>query len=169
MNTTLRQEIFAIGYSNAGEEYTTATIDFGGSGELGNAVYDENEIRDGAVSNARIDARGDSTNPGGLNYTFIVNNSQGGNDSGSITLSAADIGTPALYVGQRISIVSGLGVGQYGEITVDHLYSNYLLGQSIHSFSHFSISAFPYYFFYLKLFLHHLPFFINYLFLHWYF
>jgi hypothetical protein len=114
---TLRQEIFAIGYSNAGEDYTTATIDFGGSGELGNAVYDENEIRDGAVSNARIDARGDSTNPGGLNYTFIVNNSQGGNDSGSITLSAADIGTPALYVGQRISIVSGLGVGQYGEIT----------------------------------------------------
>ena len=114
---TLRQEIFAMGYSNAGQNYTTATVEFGGSGELGFAEYVSDELRDGAISNVRVDARGDSTVPGGLNYTYIVNNAQSGTDQGNIVLSAADIGTPEIYVGQRISIISGLGVGQYGEIT----------------------------------------------------
>jgi len=113
---TLKQEIFAIGYSHAGQDYSAATIEFGGSGELGNAVFDTDEIRDGAVANIRIQARGDSSIPGGLNYQFIVNNAQQGN-TGSIRLSAADVGEPSLYVGQRISIISGLGVGQYAEIT----------------------------------------------------
>ena len=113
---TVRQEIFAIGYSNAGQDYTTASIKFGGSGELGFAEFDSNEFRDGAIGSVRVDARGDSTVPGGLNYTYIVNNAQNGG-VGSITLSAADIGTEDIYLGQRISIISGLGVGQYAEIT----------------------------------------------------
>ena len=113
---TLKQEIFAVGYDHAGEGYTTADIEFGGSGELGLANYDADEIRDGAVSNVRILAAGDSTAPGGLNYTYIVNSAQDG-DTGQIRLSAADIGTSALYVGQRISIIAGVGVGQYAEIT----------------------------------------------------
>jgi hypothetical protein len=113
---TIRQEIFALGYSHAGQDYSTASIEFGGSGELGFGEYDPDEIRDGAVANVRIQARGDSTIPGGLNYTYIVNNAQEGGP-GSIRLSAADIGTPELYIGQRISIISGLGVGQYAEIT----------------------------------------------------
>ena len=113
---TLRQEIFAVGYDHAGQDYTTASVEFGGSGELGLANYDANEIRDGAISNVRIKAAGDSTAPGGLNYTYIVNNAQDG-DTGQIRLSAADIGTPELYVGQRISIIAGVGVGQYAEIT----------------------------------------------------
>ena len=113
---TTRQEIFALGYSHAGQDYTNATIEFGGSGELGYGIYDSNEIRDGAIANARIKAAGDSSAPGGLNYTYIVNNAQEGDDI-SIVLSAADIGTAANYVGQRISIISGIGVGQYAEIT----------------------------------------------------
>ena len=113
---TIKQEIFAVGYSHAGQDYTNANITFGGSGELGKAEFSATEIRDGAVSNVRVKARGDSSIPGGLNYTFIVNNTQGG-DTGQIILSAADIGTPELYVGQRITIVSGLGVGQYAQIT----------------------------------------------------
>ena len=113
---TLKQEIFALGYSHAGQDYSTANITFGGSGELGLARYDASEIRDGAISNARVLARGDSSIPGGLNYSFIVNNAQNGN-TGQIRLAQADIGTPELYVGQRIVIISGLGVGQYAEIT----------------------------------------------------
>lgn len=113
---TLKQEIFAVGYDHAGQDYSTASVEFGGSGELGLATYDANEIRDGAVSNVRIQAAGDSTAPGGLNYTYVVNNAQDG-DTGQIRLSAADIGTPELYVGQRISIIAGVGVGQYAEIT----------------------------------------------------
>ena len=113
---TVRQEIFALGYSNAGQTYSTASVEFGGSGELGFAEFVSDEFRDGAISSVRVDARGDSTIPGGLNYTFIVNNAQGGG-TGSITLSAADIGTPDIYIGQRISIISGVGVGQYAEIT----------------------------------------------------
>ena len=114
---TLKQEIFALGYSHAGQDYTTASIEFGGSGALGLARYDANELRDGAISDIRVLARGDSSIPGGLNYTYIVNNAQEGTNEGSIRLSAADIGTPENYIGQRLTIISGLGVGQYGEIT----------------------------------------------------
>jgi hypothetical protein len=113
---TTEQEILAIGYDHAGQDYSTASITFGGSGELGKAVFEADEIRDGAISNVRVNARGDSTIPGGLNYTFIVNNAQGGNET-RIRLSAADIGTAEQYIGQRIVIVTGLGVGQYAEIT----------------------------------------------------
>jgi hypothetical protein len=113
---TLRQEIFAVGYSHAGQDYTSAgtSIEFGGSGELGVGRY--SEVRDSAVSNVRVKARGDSSIPGGLNYTYVVNNAQEGG-TGGIRLAQADIGTPELYIGQRIVIQSGLGVGQYAEIT----------------------------------------------------
>ena len=115
---TIIQSIFALGYSHAGQDYSAAAtaIEFGGSGELGLAEFDETELRDGAISNVRVVARGDSSIPGGLNYNFIVNNSQGGNRT-RIRLSAADVGTAEQYIGQRIVIVSGLGVGQYAEIT----------------------------------------------------
>jgi hypothetical protein len=117
MYGTTEQEILSIGYSNAGQNYTSASISFGGSGINADAVYDTNEIRDGAVSNVRILGYDDSTTPGGLNYTFVVNNAQTGN-AGSITLAQADIAEDELeYLGQRIVIISGKGVGQYGEIT----------------------------------------------------
>jgi hypothetical protein len=74
------------------------------------------EFRDGAVSNFRMLDPGDSTIPGGFGYQFIANNAQTGN-SGSITLANADVGTELQYLGMRIVVLSGKGVGQYAEIT----------------------------------------------------
>jgi hypothetical protein len=111
---TAEQKILAIGYSHAGQDYSSASVSFNGSGT--GAVGSFKEFRNGAISNIRMLDPGDSSTPGGLNYTFVLNNAQGG-DQTQIQLSQADIQSPADYLGQRIVIVSGLGVGQYAEIT----------------------------------------------------
>jgi|SaaInl5LU_22_DNA_1037371.scaffolds.fasta_scaffold00345_16 hypothetical protein len=111
---TIAQRIIALGYSTAGQEYTSANIAFSGSGI--NATGSITEVRNDAITQIRVNAPGDSSVPGGLNYTKIVNSAQEGNVY-SIYLSQADIGTEESYVGQRLVIISGLGVGQYGEIS----------------------------------------------------
>jgi hypothetical protein len=111
---TNEQKILAIAYSNAGRGYTTASATFGGSGF--SAVSTFEEFRNAAISQIRVIDPGDSSQAGGLNYQYIVNSAQTGND-GEIYLSQADVGTEQLYVGQRLVIISGLGVGQYGQIT----------------------------------------------------
>ena len=107
--------LLALGYTHAGEEYTSPQITLTGSGIDAQLEYPE--LRNGAISNIRIVSSGDSGPTGGLNYTYIVNAAQSG-DTSTIQLSVADTtGTPETYVGQRLRILSGKGVGQYGEIT----------------------------------------------------
>ena len=108
------QKFAALGYDNAGREYTTASIAFSGSGADAAAVYEE--FRDGAVEKIDIIAPDDSSTPGGLNYTKVANSAQSGN-AGEIVLSQADQSDPGDYIGQRIVITSGLGKGQYAKIT----------------------------------------------------
>ena len=106
----------AFAYSNAGSNYTgVPSITLTGSGYGASIAYEE--LRKNALSEIRITDPGDSSTAGGLNYTYIVNNAQLG-DGVSITLSAADVtGTQVAYLGQRIVILSGAGVGQYGLIS----------------------------------------------------
>jgi hypothetical protein len=111
---TNQQRILAIGYRHAGQEYNSANIEFTGSGVGALGAFDE--FRDNAISQLRVIDAEDSVPPGGLNYQFVVNTAQTGGN-GFIRLSQADIGTPELYVGMRIVILSGQGVGQYGYIT----------------------------------------------------
>ena len=111
---TTTQQILSLGYSHAGQDYSTANITFSGSGFGASGSYPE--IRNGAVSNIRMIDPGDSSIPGGFDYQFVSNSAQEGT-TGTITLAAADVGTAAKYVGMRIVIQSGKGVGQYGEIT----------------------------------------------------
>ncbi|SVB14852.1 uncharacterized protein METZ01_LOCUS167706, partial [marine metagenome] len=107
--------LLAFGYSNAGQEYTSATPTISGSGY--GAVIKYEEFRKDAISEVRITDPGDSSTSGGLGYTYKLNTAQGG-DSTTITLSAADTeGTAVLYRNQRIVIVGGKGAGQYGTIT----------------------------------------------------
>ena len=107
-------EILGIAYSNAGQNYSSATITITGSGA--NADLGMSDFRNGAVSRARIEAPGDSSIPGGLNYTYIQGEAQTG-DTTSITLDNGDLQTDALkYEGQFIFITSGAGAGQYGVI-----------------------------------------------------
>ena len=107
-------EIMAIAYSNAGKNYTNATISVSGSGAGANLTM--SDFRTGAVSKVDIKAPGDSSIPGGLNYTNILGAAQGGNTT-SIILDNGDIQTDAAkYEGQFIFIISGAGIGQYGVI-----------------------------------------------------
>ena len=107
-------EIMAIAYSNAGQTYTNATFTVAGSGA--NASLTMSDFRDGAVSNVKVATLGDSSIPGGLNYTSIVGGAQTG-DTTSITLDNGDLQTDAAkYQGQLLFIISGAGLGQYGVI-----------------------------------------------------
>jgi len=111
---TASQEILALGYSFCGQDYSTASATFNGSGF--GAVGSFDEFRNGAVSSIRMIDPGDSSIPGGFDYQFVSNSAQEGT-SESITLAAADVGTAAKYIGMRIVIKSGKGVGQYAQIT----------------------------------------------------
>ena len=108
-------QIVGVGYSHAGQSYTSATISINGPGVNADAVY--NEFRNSAVSQIRLTDPSDSSTPGGLNYQFLLNNAQSGTTD-TITLSATDgTGTSEKYIGMRVFIDSGKGVGQYGYIT----------------------------------------------------
>ena len=108
-------ELVAFGYDHAGQSYTSASSSISGSGINASVAYEE--YRDKALAQIRMIDPSDSSTPGGLNYQYLLNNAQGG-DATSITLAASDdTGTPEKYIGMRIVIVSGKGVGQYGYIT----------------------------------------------------
>jgi hypothetical protein len=112
---TTGSEVFALGYDHAGQEYTTATGTIAGTGVGATVSYEE--FRDNAISQIRVIDPSDSSVPGGLNYQYLLNTAQEGNEY-QIKLSAADdSGTPEKYINQRIVIVSGKGVGQYGIIS----------------------------------------------------
>lgn len=111
---TVEQQILALGYNHAGQDYSSASVTFAGSGI--NAAGTYVEYRNGAISNFRMLDPGDSSIPGGFGYQLIANNAQSGTN-GTITIANADVGTELQYLGMRISILSGKGVGQYGEIT----------------------------------------------------
>ncbi len=106
------EEILRFEYGNAGVNYSTATYTISGGG-AGASVTPN--FRDNAVFNVRLKDFGDSSGTGGADYKTITNTAQGGNTT-SITLSATDTAISAAYVGMRILINAGTGVGQYGYI-----------------------------------------------------
>ena len=108
-------ELVAIGYNHAGQEYTTATVEITGTGVDASLTFDE--FRNNAISQLRVIDPADSSTPGGINYQYLLNSAQSGDD-GQIQLAAADdLGTAAKYIGMRLVIVSGKGIGQYGYIS----------------------------------------------------
>ena len=108
-------KLIATGYSHAGQQYSNATVAIAGTGI--NAVGEYSELRNGGISQIRRIDPSDSSTPGGINYQFLLNSAQGGNQYG-ITLAASDdTGTSVKYVGMRIFIDSGKGVGQYAYIS----------------------------------------------------
>jgi len=101
-------KVLFLEYTNAGEEYTTATYGFEGSGTL-NSIVSTPVIQDGGVTEVRILTDGD-------NYTSVTNNAQAGTNL-DIRLGAADIALTNAYNGQRILLIDGAGAGQYAYIT----------------------------------------------------
>jgi len=104
--------ILRFEYGNAGVNYNTATFTITGGGTNASVVP---EFRDNAVFDIRLKDFGDSSGTGGSGYLTASNTAQGGNTT-QITLSATDIAISAAYVGMRILITAGTGVGQYGYI-----------------------------------------------------
>jgi hypothetical protein len=75
-----------------------------------------NEIRSGAVYQSRIIDPGTGDQVGGAGYKTSSNNAQGGNTS-YVTLAGSETAASSTYLGLRVFLTSGTGVGQYGLIS----------------------------------------------------
>ena len=112
----LTDEILAFEYGNAGENYSQATANVIGAGDL--VATEFTDFRDGAVFEERIINTSGSGNPGGSQYLVRQGFAQVTFDaSTSILLSATDSTTiDTDYIGARIIIINGQGAGQYAYI-----------------------------------------------------
>jgi len=115
-------EIYTLEYDNAGSEYTEADMGIFGAGSDAE-VEQAKEFRDDAVFTVRLlDNVDDSTNApeaagnfGGSGYVQSANTAQGGTTT-QITIAATDSQTSTAYIGMRIYLDGGNGVGQVGII-----------------------------------------------------
>ena len=105
--TDSTNQIYRLEFTNAGTQYNTATYSLGGTGY--NAAVVANEFRDTGMYEARV-----LTN--GANYAASTNVAQGGSTS-TITLAATDAAISAAYLGMRVIVTGGSGVGQTGYFT----------------------------------------------------
>ena len=111
--TDALNEVLRLEFNNAGSNYTNTTYTISGSGYNADAIGDE--FRDGAVFETRIIDLNDDNGFGGTGYVSAANAAQNG-DLVSITIAATDTALSAAYVGMRIQLTAGTGVGQYANI-----------------------------------------------------
>ena len=115
-------EVYNFEFTNAGTDYTETNWGVFGAG-TGAVVEQDKEFRDDAVFQVRLlDNVDDSTtapeadgNFGGFGYITSANTAQGGTTT-QITLAATDSQTSLAYIGMRVYIDGGTGVGQFGNI-----------------------------------------------------
>jgi len=110
----VNDEILALEFKNAGQDYTSANYTFIGSGTQVDVVQED--FRYDAIFDPRIVTGAGSQTAGGGGYTLIGNQAQTG-DTTSITLAANDENAESNLLGLRIFITSGEGTGQYGYVT----------------------------------------------------
>jgi len=103
-------------YTHAGEEYSDAKADIEGAGFDAEVYFDD--FRDGAIHDIRL-LTTDSSAAGGDGYLVKQNSAQATNPaSQSIVINQNDTALSAgEYLGMRILIVRGTGIGQYGYIS----------------------------------------------------
>jgi hypothetical protein len=111
-------KVLRLEYLNAGTNYTNSTVSVAGDGY--NVVASGDEFRDGAVFETRLIDLNDGNGSGGSNYGTAINAAQSG-DKNSITIANSDTALATAYVGMRVQITGGSGVGQYANILT---YSN---------------------------------------------
>ena len=111
--TDLNNKVLRIEYGNAGQNYTNSVTTISGSGFNAAAMHDE--FRDGALFESRIIDLNDGNGYGGTSYVTFANAAQTG-DRYSITIAATDTSLSSAYIGMRIQVTAGTGVGQYGNI-----------------------------------------------------
>ena len=107
--------LLAFGYTHAGQEYSSASVGISGAGFGQSIAY--TEFRNDAISQIRLITPEDSTIEGGLNYQSLLNNAQGGTDDTLILAQADTNESEDNYLGLRVFIEAGKGVGQIGYIS----------------------------------------------------
>jgi hypothetical protein len=107
---TSGNSIFRVEYTNAGTSYanTGTTYTFNSASGI-NAGTIGDEVRDNAVFENRMLTSG-------AGYVNAVNVAQSGSLT-TVTIAAADNAVSAAYLGMRILIISGVGVGQTAYFT----------------------------------------------------
>ena len=111
--TDTTTQILRLEYENAGSAYTNSIVNISGTGY--NILATQDEFRDAAVFENRLIDLNNGQGVGGSYYVSVTNVSQGGG-VGYITIAATDTALTGGYVGMRIQITAGTGVGQYGNI-----------------------------------------------------
>jgi hypothetical protein len=106
-------KIYRLEFQNAGSAYTNAIPTVSGAGYNINAIQDE--FRDSAVFETRLVDLNNGQGIGGSNYLTASNVAQVG-AVGSVTIANSDIQLSSAYVGMRIQITGGTGVGQFANI-----------------------------------------------------
>lgn len=109
-------KVVAFEFDNAGTNYSEVDWNITGAGL--NADSEGNEFRDDAVFQVRLlDLGNDSSGQyGGEGYVTNSNTAQGGTTT-SITVAATDQEISSAYVGMKVVLTGGTGVGQYAIIS----------------------------------------------------
>ena len=115
------EEPYAFEFTNAGIDYEEAEFLISGAGTGAFTIVDE--FRDNAVHSVFLqDNVDDSANApevignfGGFGYVSNANTAQGGTTS-SITLAATDAEIASAYIGMKVYVTGGSGIGQFGVI-----------------------------------------------------
>ena len=111
--TDVKNQILRFEYLNAGTAYTNAIASISGAGYNATAIQDE--FRDAGMFETRLTDANDGNGVGGTGYVTFSNAAQGG-DKTYVQLAATDTSLSNAYVGMRVQITGGTGVGQYGNI-----------------------------------------------------
>ena len=109
-------QILRLEYSNAGSAYTNASFTISGAGY--NAAATGDEFRDSAIFETRLVDNGDgtATSVGGTSYVSQANAAQVSTTIGQVIIANTDTALSTAYVGMRIQLTAGTGVGQYANI-----------------------------------------------------
>jgi hypothetical protein len=114
--TTNGQQFLGLEFDNAGIDYTEAEFTLTGGGI--NAAAEVDEFRDGAVYQVRLlqlAEDGFDGEFGGQGYLTNSNTAQAGGPT-QITIAATDSEISTAYIGMKIVITGGAGVGQFAII-----------------------------------------------------
>ena len=130
-------KIYRLEFQNAGSSYTNAIPSVNGAGY--NIVSIGDEFRDSAVFETRLVDLNNGQGIGGSNYLTASNVAQTG-VVGSVTIANSDIQLSSAYVGMRIQLIAGTGVGQFANI-IGYAQSNKLANIVRPSFATLTITT----------------------------
>ena len=115
--TDVLNQILRFEYANAGSAYTNSVAGISGSGYNATATHDE--FRDAAVTETRLIDLNNGQGVGGSSYVTATSTAQSvtsGSTVGYITIAATDLALTGAYIGMKVQLVAGTGVGQYATI-----------------------------------------------------